>query len=254
MIRGLLFDINGTLTDILTNEGDDNIYRVLSHFFLYQGISLSANKIKELYFEINKCQRHNSKEDFPEFDIVALFDEIITQSASTYTETLPRKKRKLLSRTAAEIFRAASLFQLQLYPSVKETLKRLKKKYRLAAVSDGQSAWATAELNAVGLLDFFDPLIVSGDYGYRKPDHRLFKKALKKINMSADEVIFIGNDLYRDVYGANLAGMKSVFFESNQGDHSFDKACPDYVIHTFEELETAIRQLALRAKKEKKHP
>lgn len=252
MIRGLLFDINGTLTDILTNEEHHDIYRVLSHFFIYQGISLSAEKIKELYFEINKRQRHDSKEKFPEFDIVALFDEIITQSASAYTETLPAKKRKLLARTAAEIFRAASLFQLQLYPGVKKTLKELKKKYRLAAVSDGQSAWAKAELNAVGLLDFFDPLIVSGDYGYRKPDHRLFKKALKKMGLSADEVIFIGNDLYRDVYGANLAGMKSVFFKSNQGDHDFDKAEPDYVINSFEELTKAIQRLALKSRKKKK--
>lgn len=34
------------------------------------------------------------------------------------------------------------------------------------------------------------------------------------MDMSADEVIFIGNDLYRDIYGANLMKIKSVF--SNQ--------------------------------------
>lgn len=243
MIRGLLFDINGTLTDILTNEESNDIYRVLSNFFIYQGISLPAEEIRELYFALNRRQRHDSKEEFPEFDIVALFNEMITGSAGSYTNTLPKKKRKFLAQTAAEIFRAASLFQLQLYPGVKKTLKQLKKKYRLAAVSDGQSAWARAELNAVGLLDFFDPLIVSGDYGYRKPDRRLFKKALKKMDLSADEVIFVGNDLYRDIYGANLMKMKSVFFRSNQGDHNFEKARPDYIINTFEELEDAVRRL-----------
>ena len=243
MIRGLLFDINGTLTDILTNEESNDIYRVLSNFFIYQGIFLPPEEIRSLYFAINKRQRHDSKEEFPEFDIVRLFDEIINRSAGSYTHSLPKKKRKFLAQTAAEIFRAASLFQLQPYPGVKKTLKRLGKKYRLAAVSDGQSAWARAELNAVGLLDFFDLLIVCGDYGYRKPDHRLFKKALKKMDMSADEVIFIGNDLYRDIYGANLMKIKSVFFKSNQGDHDFEKARPDYIIDTFEELEEAVRRL-----------
>lgn len=251
MIRGLLFDINGTLTDILTNEESNDIYRVLSNFFIYQGISLPAEEIRELYFELNRRQRHDSKEEFPEFDIVALFNEIIARSAGSYTNTLPKKKRKFLAQTAAEIFRAASLFQLQLYPGVKKTLEQLKKKYRLAAVSDGQSAWARAELNAVGLLDFFDPLIVSGDYGYRKPDRRLFKKALKKMDLSADEVIFIGNDLYRDIYGANLMEMKSVFFRSNQGDHNFEKARPDCIINTFEELEDAVRRLDKRTGKKR---
>lgn len=32
MIRGVIFDINGTVIDILTNEGEENIYRVLSNF------------------------------------------------------------------------------------------------------------------------------------------------------------------------------------------------------------------------------
>lgn len=30
MIRGLIFDINGTVTDILTDEGCGEIYRVLN--------------------------------------------------------------------------------------------------------------------------------------------------------------------------------------------------------------------------------
>ncbi len=249
MIRGLIFDINGTLIDIFTNEESDDIFRVLSNFFIYQDIFLSAQEIHDLYFAINRRQRHDSAEEFPEFDITALFDEIIAKYSRTHTKKITKKKRTVLARTAAEIFRAVSLFQLQLYPEVKKVLKKLKKKYRMAAVSDGQSVWAQAELNAVNLSDFFDPLIVSGDFGYRKPDKRLFKKALKKMGLAADEVIFIGNDLYRDVYGANLIGMKSVFFKSNQGDHDFEKARPDETIYAFEELEGAIRRLARRTKK-----
>ena len=91
------------------------------------------------------------------------------------------------------------------------------------------------------MLNFFNPLIISGDYGYRKPDPRLFKKALKRMNLSADEVVFIGNDLYRDIYGAGLMNMRSVFFRSNQGDHTFTEARPDYVITQFSELEEAIK-------------
>ncbi|MBR1944754.1 MAG: HAD family hydrolase [Alphaproteobacteria bacterium] len=249
MIRGLIFDINGTLTDILTNEEQNDLYRVVSHFLIYQGIEISPEELKRLYFDINKRQRADSQEEHPEFDAVVLFEEIIEKNATDYTKKLSNKKLKLLPEITAELFRAASLFQLQLYPNVKKTLQTLQKKYKLAAVSDGQAVWAKAELNAVGLADFFNPLLVSSDYGYRKPDHRLFKKALKKMNMKPEEVIFIGNDLYRDIYGANEMGIKSVFFKSNQGDHTYAAAKPDYTITRFADLETAIKSLAAEAKK-----
>ena len=244
MIRGLIFDINGTLTDILTNEGYDDLYRVLGNFLMYQGISMSFDEVKRIYFEINKKQRGRSQEEYPEFDAVGLFAEIIEKNATDYTKSLPKKKLSLLPEITAELFRAASLFQLKLYPDVKETLKRLKKKYRIAAVSDGQAVWGLPELNAVGLAGFFSPLLISSDYGYRKPDHRLFKKALKKMDMKPEEVIFIGNDLYRDIYGANKTGIKSVFFKSNQGNHTYSDACPNRTITRFEELEDAVKSLA----------
>ena len=57
MIKGLIFDINGTVTDILTNEGYDDIYRVMANLLDYQGITLSADEVRRLYFEINKRQR-----------------------------------------------------------------------------------------------------------------------------------------------------------------------------------------------------
>ena len=252
MIRGLIFDINGTVTDILTNEGLKDLYRVVSNFLMYQGVSLSAEEAKKIYFDINDRQRVDSGEEHPEFDAVKLFAEIIESKATDYTKQLPKKKLKLLPEITAELFRAASLFQLKPYPDVKTTLKNLKKKYKMAAVSDGQSLWAKAELNAVGLSEFFDPLLVSSDFGYRKPDRRLFKKALKKMDMEPEEVIFIGNDLYRDVYGANEMGMKSVFFKSNQGDHTYLSAKPDKTILKFADLEKAVEELAKEAKKKEK--
>lgn len=44
MIRGLLFDINGTLTDILTNEESNDIYRVLSNFLFTRGFFCPRKK------------------------------------------------------------------------------------------------------------------------------------------------------------------------------------------------------------------
>lgn len=242
MIRALIFDINGTLTNIRTNEEDDAVWRTVASFLIYQGVMLAPDRLRDLYYDENRRQRLDSGERHPEFDAARLFDNIIDDNATSYTRSLPKKKRKLLGLLTAEVFRAATLERLELYSGVKETLKKLKKKYRLAAVSDGQTAWAYPELHAVGLTKFFDPIIVSGDFGYRKPDPRLYKKALKQIGARPDETVFIGNDLYRDVFGAQSVGIKTVFFKSNQGDHDFS-ARPDVTIKEFSGLVDAVRLL-----------
>lgn len=241
IIRGLIFDINGTLTDILTNECHDDVYRVISNLLSYQGISLGPNSFKESYFKIMGEQRAARGERHPEFDAVGIFREIITRHSTDFTRRLPPEKLEQLPLLFAEAYRAASRYRLQLYPGVEDTIKQLHLKYHLAIVSDGQTAYAVPEMNADGLLGYFDPVIVSGDFGYRKPDKRLFEKALRAMKMEPSEVLFVGNDMYRDVYGAQRLGMKTVFFKSNQGTQEKEGVRPDYIIYNFPELISALR-------------
>lgn len=244
MIRGIAFDINGTLVDILTNEADDGVYRVLSNLLDYQGISISPDKVRRLYFEINKRQRRCSPEPFPEFDVVALFREILKLCGCDRTRALPKEKRRELPLLLAETFRAASRFKLELYPGVREVLDELRPRYRMAALSDGQSVWALPELRSVGLEKYFDPVIVSGDLGFRKPDPRMFELLLSQMELSPDEILFVGNDMYRDIFGAGQLGIRTVFFRSNQGDQRPAGREPDYIIYRFSELPEAVRFLS----------
>ena len=46
--------------------------------------------------------------------------------------------------------------------------------------------------------------------------------------------------MYRDVYGAKRAGMKSIFFKSNQGSQSFYGEEPDYIIYNIPQLLDAV--------------
>ena len=114
----------------------------------------------------------------------------------------------------------------------------------MAVVTDAQSAYAVPELRAVGLLKYFNPVIVSGDYGYRKPDSRLFQKALDALQARPEQAIFIGNDLYQDIFGAQQVGMKAIFLSSNQGNTSYQTISPDYTISSFTELPQAVNYFA----------
>jgi len=241
IVRGLIFDINGTLSDIRTDEWHDDVYRVMSNLLSYQGISLDPNVVKYFYFQIMKEQRAAHGDRYPEFDVVGIFREIVAQHSTDFTRALPIERIEQLPRLLAEAHRAASRFRLQLYPGVEDTIRQLHAKYHLAIISDGQPVYAGPELHTVGLSGFFDPIIISGDFGYRKPDERLFTTALTAMKMEPSDVLFVGNDMYRDVYGAQRLGMKAVFFRSNQGTQEKEGVKPNYIIYNFPELLNAIR-------------
>ena len=233
----LLFDINGTVTDILTSESDEEVYRVTANFLKLNGVKITSGELKALYFDLNRSQRRESAEEFPEFDVRKIFQAVIEE----YGER--RFVPVNLAVQAALVFRGASLFRLAPYTGVTEVLTMMKKRYHLAAVSDGQSLWALSELRAAGLDKFFEFVIVSGDHGFRKPDKRMFSLALKRLQLTPEETVYVGNDMYRDVFGAHEIGMKTVFFRSNQGEQNFCGAHADYIIYHFRELLNAVEFL-----------
>jgi putative hydrolase of the HAD superfamily len=95
-IRALLFDVNGTLIDIETDEGLEEIYRAIAHFLTYQGISLHRGEVRDLYFQIMQHQRAQGVETFAEFDAVEIWREFLRYNASDYFNSLPSEKREQL--------------------------------------------------------------------------------------------------------------------------------------------------------------
>jgi putative hydrolase of the HAD superfamily len=243
-IRALLFDVNGTLIDIETDDGLEEIYRAIGHFLTYQGISLHRWEVRDLYFQLMQQQRAESAETFAEWNAVEVWREFLRRKVSDYTRSLPSEKLEQLPLFLAELHRGIARKRLRLYPNVQEALDQLCSLYHMAVVTDAQSAYAVPELRAVGLLKYFNPVIVSGDYGYRKPDSRLFQKALDALQVRPEQAIFIGNDLYQDIFGAQQVGMKAIFISYNQDKTSYQTISPDYTISLFAELPQAINYFA----------
>ena len=204
-IRAVAFDANGTLVRILTEDGMEEIFRAAAHFLTYQGIDLCRVQVRELYFGIMAEQQHASPEEHPEFDAVGIWRRIITERQTTFTRSLPTAKLEQMPLFLAEMCRGISRRRLSLYPHAREVLDTLRERYPLALVTDAQNAYARAELHRVGLLDYFDPIVVSGDHGYRKPDRRLFQAALDGMNVAAANAMYVGNDMHRDIFGAREA-------------------------------------------------
>jgi putative hydrolase of the HAD superfamily len=235
-IRAVAFDVNGTLVRILTDEGMEQIFRSAAHFLTYQGINLHRNQVRELYFRTLREQQRTSPEDHPEFDAVGIWRSIIDGNATDFTRTLPAGKLAQMPLFLAEMSRGISRRRLGLYPHVREVLDILRGRYPLALVTDAQSAYARGELHKVGLLGYFDPIVVSGDHGYRKPDRRLFQFALDGMGVAAEHALYVGNDMHRDIFGAREAGMTTVMVESGQGTSAYLDCVPDYRITDIRDL------------------
>jgi putative hydrolase of the HAD superfamily len=238
-IKGLLFDLYGTLIDIETDEGMEETYRSISHFLNYHGIYLHRWEVKDRYYEIMKQQKEERDEKYPEIDVEAIWNTLLRQEGMDISPACQE-----LATTLAQLYRGISRKRLQLYPGVKEALDELRSEYPLALVSDAQPCFAIPEIKAVGLEGYFEPVVISAYYGFRKPDPRLTEKALDSMKLLPSEVIYIGNDMYRDIYGAKRLGIKTIFFDSNQGQKSYEDVNPDYYIVGFDGVINGVKTLA----------
>jgi putative hydrolase of the HAD superfamily len=234
-IKAVLFDVNGTLVDIRTEE-NDVVFRAVAHVLSYSGITMRRDEVRAAYFDLIAEQRAASAERHPEFDVVAIWAQIVERHATAFTRALPAARRAWLPLHLAETQRAVSRRRLRRYPHVRSVLDTLAARFPLAVVTDGQSAWARSELHAVGLDGYFDPVVVSGDHGYRKPDRRLFERALTQLGVAAEHAVYVGNDMHRDVFGAREAGMTTIMFASGQGAQAYRGTRPDHVVHDHREL------------------
>lgn len=237
-IKGILFDLYGTLIDIETDESMEEIYRGIAHYLTYQGVYLHRWEVRDRYYQIMKQQKELCGEECPEIDVEAIWNALLRQEGINAAPT-----RRRLALTLAQLYRGISRKRLQLYTGVKNVLDELRPTYRMALVSDAQPCYALPEMKALGLDGCFDPVVISAQYGFRKPDRRLIERALDIMKLMPAEVIFVGNDMYRDIYGANRLGITTIFFDSNQGDKVHENMTPDYIAHRFEEVLKGVEAL-----------
>jgi HAD superfamily hydrolase (TIGR01549 family) len=105
----------------------------------------------------------------------------------------------------------------ELIPGAAELLRELRRRgYPLALVADGRTGTYINVLGQHGVLDLFDVLTISERVGCEKPDARMFVVALEALGIvRADygRVLMVGNNLERDVKGANLVGLVSVWID-----------------------------------------
>lgn len=202
----ILFDFYGTLAHIRTDEQSIQPWHVVASYLRYQGAKISANELQSMYFNCVKESLDSSPEPYPDVNIIHIFTDILVRLKIESSEDVVR--------TILQLFRSLTINEFWLFSETIEVLNALRKKIRLGLVSDSQEVYIVSELQLVSLDSLFESVVISSQFGYRKPDPRLFQKALKEMGVSTtDDVLYVGDNWERDIVGASNAGIQSVWIQ-----------------------------------------
>ncbi len=99
-------------------------------------------------------------------------------------------------------------------PGSVEILGKLyKNKYPLAALSNWSSETFPIVHAKYEFLDWFDPLIISGQVGLIKPDPQIFNLLLCQLDQDPEECVYI-DDLESNIQAASKIGFSTILYQS----------------------------------------
>jgi putative hydrolase of the HAD superfamily len=239
-LSAVLFDVYGTLVDIHTNEHRDDVFDSVSRFLEYRRVFIPGKELKKLYFDHIDQQIARSRERHPEVDVTRAFGHVLRERGRT--------NDRYLTMITAQLYRSLCRERFRLYDDTFWTLNEFRKRYRLGIVSDAQRVFCKPELQTLRLENFFDALVISSDYGFRKPDPRLFHIALAALDVPASEAAYIGNKYETDLVGAKEAGLAiaGLIRQTEEEKRTYDNQYrPDFVAN---DLRGALREITGREK------
>lgn len=99
-----------------------------------------------------------------------------------------------------------------LRPEAIGVIEQLSKKYKLGIMAN-QPEQMTQRLREFGLLVHFHHTGMSGDYGFHKPDPRLFEEIIKETGAVPSRSVMIDDNIERGLAPANTLGMKTIWYK-----------------------------------------
>lgn len=120
-------------------------------------------------------------------------------------------------------------------PAVHALLGRLALEYQLVVISNGSANMQRGKIFHAGIADFFAHILISGEIGFQKPDHRFFLHALACCSQT--EVVVVGDDDLNDIQPAIAMQLKTIHINP-EGISAAIK--PDRVLASIHGLEEAL--------------
>ena len=144
----------------------------------------------------------------------------------------------------------ANMAAIQLYPDVKSILDELTGDYRLGLITDGWSDTQWAKIDALGLRERFDHIIVTDDLGevYRKPHPESFERTAAALDVSHSSCAYVADNVAKDFIAPNSLGWLTVRVVRADGIYAAEAVAdggePQFTIRSLDELRRLLRESA----------
>jgi putative hydrolase of the HAD superfamily len=127
---------------------------------------------------------------------------------------------------------------MQPLPEAIDTVRWLRERgCRLALLTNGAGAAQRRKISRFGLAELFDEILVEGDLGYGKPNERMYRLALRRLNVESPDAWMVGDNLDWDVAAPQMLGLFAVWIDvKGQGLPAHTQVRPDRIIRTLAEL------------------
>lgn len=105
-------------------------------------------------------------------------------------------------------FIEAELMSPELYPETEKILKQLKKKYKIALLSNTEN-FSISKMPPK-FLELFDRVYFSYETGVTKPNPQAYEKVLEDFDVMPEETAMVGDNIINDVKTPISIGMKGI--------------------------------------------
>lgn len=183
--------------------------------------------------------------------------ETDTDEARQLSEWLPEFRREAwrsalkqfgieedsLSEHLSETFPVERRRRADPFPEAASLLNRLQNSYRLALLTNGEVGLQNEKLDLSGLRPFFDVVTISGEISIGKPDRQVFDLTLKRLGLSVESAVMVGDNLRTDIAGAVGVGMCAVWI-NRDGKPNEASVTPNFEIRNLDQLPSVLGSLA----------
>lgn len=202
--KNYVFDLYGTLVDIHTDEDDEKLWNALAKFYEKQGANYTSKEIHADY--ITNVEKLLAITE--EIQIEEVFRELYAAKGVNTDDALVLE--------TCRFFRDHSTEYIRLYPWTLPILRRLKEAGKgIYLLSNAQRSFTEHELEILGIIAYFDVILISSDCKVKKPNPVFFNTLMERCNLHAKECLFVGNDEICDILGAQKIGMDTFYIHSN---------------------------------------
>lgn len=145
---------------------------------------------------------------------------------------------RLADRMGEDFLRLTNQY-FRLLPGADEMVRYLAAKYPLVVVSNGFVEVQYYKIDHSGLKDCFEHVVLSEEVGIQKPQRGIFDEALRRLGMSADEVLMIGDSYSSDIQGAKGAGIDQLYIATDPTTIP-ERAEATYMVHSLAEIQAIV--------------